>query len=92
VLEVANGELRGWSPSEHRAAVIDVLGHSGLGCPDRAEPAGPTVNVLVRGNELRGERATCVSNFGSQHRYREPKFADASLSQWADRCQLSQGT
>jgi len=71
VLEVANGELRGWSPSEHRAAVIDVLGHSGLGCPDRAEPAGPTVNVLVRGNELRGERATCVSNFGSQHRYRE---------------------
>ena len=24
VLEVANGELRGWSPSQHRAAVIDV--------------------------------------------------------------------
>ena len=24
VLELVDGELRGWSPSEHRAAVIDV--------------------------------------------------------------------
>jgi hypothetical protein len=26
------------------------------------------------GNEARRARATCVSNFGSQHRYRELKF------------------
>ena len=51
VLEVANGELRGWSPSQHRAAVIDVqfsatvawIAQTVLNQPVRR------VNVLMRG-------------------------------------------
>jgi hypothetical protein len=51
VLEVVDGELRGWSPSEHRAAVIDVqfsailvwIAQTVLNQPVRR------VNVLMRG-------------------------------------------
>ena len=51
VLEVVNGELRGWCPSEHRAAVIDVqfsaivawIAQTMLNQPVRR------VNVLMRG-------------------------------------------
>ena len=51
VLEVVDRELRGWSPSEHRAAVIDVQFSAIVAWIARTVLNQPVrrVNVLMRG-------------------------------------------
>lgn len=51
VLEGVDGELRGWSPSEHRAAVIEVQFSAIVAWIARAVLNQPVrrVNILMRG-------------------------------------------
>ncbi len=51
VLELVDGELRGWSPSEHRAAVIDVRYSAAVAWIAQTVLNRPVrrVSVLVRG-------------------------------------------
>ena len=77
VLEVVDGELRGWAPSEHRAAVIDVRYAATVAAIAQSVFNQPIrrVNVLLRGLKHGGceQPAFAAGNrrHGNEQRLRE---------------------